>query len=408
LNVFKKTLTIFLIGLLIASVFSSLNVKPALASNTKPIYWGAWVGSSHIGNYNFLTNFENQVGKGVSIWNWIQIWNRPQDNENIPNFDLSLMDTCRNHGAIPMVSWSPEAGNGGIYTRLQDIIDGKCDAYLTAWGQASASWGHPYFVRPMWEFSGEWTDYTTNNGYGIYPWDSGIGNTPAKFIQAWQHMVNTVRSAGGTQISWVWCPGNVDDSISKLKSVYPGDNYVDWVGTDIYLSTGQTFAQGANPELPNIQTVAPNKPVMLPEIGYSGSDSASYWSNLLTNILPNNYPYIKAVVVWEMPSAGLTVVNSQNLASFRSAISSDYYSSNIYSSLSVTPIPVIDTSNPILNVDGVPIPTNTSFPTPAQTVVVQPLIGINLQVIFVLLIILLVIGILVFLKNKMINSRKIL
>jgi len=53
------------------------------------------------------------------------------------------------------------------------------------------------------------------------------------FIQAWQHIVNVVRNAGGNQISWVWCPGDVGDSVSTLQSVYPGDNYVDWVGTDI-------------------------------------------------------------------------------------------------------------------------------------------------------------------------------
>lgn len=352
---FKKTFTCLVIIVLACAIFSS-SVN-GISSNRNPIYWGAWVGSSHIGNYNLLTTFEGQIGKGVSIWNWIQLWNRPQDSENIPNFDTALMDQCRNHGAIPMVSWSPEAGNGGMFSSLQDIIDGECDAYLTAWGQASAQWGHPYFVRLMWEFTGSWTDYTTNNGYGIYPWDNGIGNTPAKFVQAWQHIVNVVRNAGGNQISWVWCPGDVGDSVSTLQSVYPGDNYVDWVGTDIY---GDLVHSG-DVELANIHAMT-NKPVMIPEIGWSGADKGQYWNTLLTNTLPNQYPYIKAVVIWEMPSGGLTVVDSTTLSSFKDGIGTNYYLSNNYSSLNVSPLNALSLTNPILD-----SPTQSPTITVAQS-----------------------------------------
>jgi hypothetical protein len=250
-------------------------------------------------------------------------------------FDTALMNQCRQHGAIPMVSWAPEADDNGLFTNLQSILSGKEDAYLTAWGQASAAWGHPYFVRLMWEFTGSWTDNTAQNpGCGYYPW--GNGNTPALFVQAWQYVVNKVRAAGGTQISWVWCTGDVGDSVSTLQSVYPGSNYVDWVGTDVYIGSGQSFAQGANPELPNIHSVASGKPVMLPETGYTGSDS-TYWSNLLTTTIPNSYSYLKAVVIWEQPSASLTVANN---AGFKQGIASSYYKSNTYGSLSTTPIPI--------------------------------------------------------------------
>ncbi len=338
-------LALICVGLLTAGLFTGVfgvylfGPKPPAPTPTIPIkgqaYWGAWVGDSHIGNYGMLTAFENQVDKGVSIWNWIQLWNRPQDSENMPNFDTALMNQALSHGAIPMVSWGPEGSviNPGdvSFTNLQDIINGNWDPYLTAWGQASAIWGHPYFVRLFWEFTGSWTDAN-----GIYPW--GSGNTPAMFVQAWQHIVNTVRNAGGTQISWVWCTGDVGDSVNRLQSVYPGDNYVDWVGTDIYIGSGQTFAQGAQTELSNIRSVAPNKPVMIPETGYTGRDS-TYWSNLLTNIIPNQYQYVKAVVIWQQPSASLTVVSpTATLSDFEQGISSNYYSSNISASLNVTPI----------------------------------------------------------------------
>jgi hypothetical protein len=346
----RRTFALSFVILFVCSLFFALNVN-SVSANTNQIYWGAWIGNSHIGNYNLLTSFESQVGKNVSIWNWIQLWNRPQDSENIPNFDTALMNQARSHGAIPMVSWGPENGWSNFpFTNLDSIIDGSQDAYLIKWGQDSAKWGHPYFVRLMWEFTGSWTDAN-----GIYPW--GNGNTPAKFVQAWQHVVDTVRAAGGTQISWVWCPGDVGDSVSKLHSVYPGDNYVDWVGTDIY----GDLVHSSDIELTNIHSAVPNKPVMIPEIGWSGANKDSYWSNLLTTILPNQYPYVKAVVIWEMPPS-LTVVDSATLSSFKQGISSNYYYSNVFGSIDKSPIAAIGESQnstynypPVSSTSGTPL-----------------------------------------------------
>jgi hypothetical protein len=66
---------------------------------------------------------------------------------------------------------------------------------------------------------------------------------------------------------------------------------------------------------------------MIPETGYVGVDSGNYWRNLLTNVLPNNYSYVKALVIWEMPLGGFTIVDSKTLSSFGQAILSSYTSS---------------------------------------------------------------------------------
>jgi hypothetical protein len=123
LNLFKKTFTCLVIIILVFTIFSS-SVNGA-SSNKYPIYWGAWVGDSHIGNYNLLTTFEGTVGKDVSIWNWIQLWNRPQDSENYPNFNVAIMNQARSVGIIPIVSWGPEGSSNNpgdvSFTNLQDI-----------------------------------------------------------------------------------------------------------------------------------------------------------------------------------------------------------------------------------------------------------------------------------------------
>ncbi len=241
----RKAFVTVLVILVVCTPFFSLSTQ-SVSANTNQIFWGAWVGSHHIGYYNLLSDFEAQVGKGVSIWNWIQLWNRPNDVENVAEFDTSLMDTCRNHGAIPMVSWAPESGGNSTFTNLQSIIDGTQDAYLIKWGQDSAKWGHPYFVRLMWEFTGSWT-FDEPSKTGVYPW--GTGNSPQLFVQAWQHIVNVVRAAGGTQISWVWCPAMTGDSEARLSSCYPGDNYVDWLAAECYINAIQSFSKYVQPTL---------------------------------------------------------------------------------------------------------------------------------------------------------------
>lgn len=347
-------LTGFLIVALTCSLFLSVNDNCSFAS-TNQIYWGAWVSDAtdgHIGNINAVTAFASTVGKGLSIWNWIQLWNRPDDSDNLAEFDIAQMTACRNAGMIPMVSWAPEgpaSGDTPVFNSLQDILNGNFDSYLIAWGNAAKAWNHPFFVRLMWEFTGSWAG-------SEYPW--GSGNTPALFVQAWQYIVNKVRSTGENDISWVWCPADVGDTQATLLSVYPGDNYVDWIGTDIYIGTGQTFAQGAQPELPNIHAVAPNKPVMILESGYSGSDT-TYWSNLLTNILPNSYPYVQGLLVWQ--GDGYDVTRSM-LSSFKSGISSSYYSSNVYSSLNASPIATVND----VSTTPTPAPPHGSVP-PYQT-----------------------------------------
>ena len=335
---FRKILAVACLVLVVLGCASPLLVT--VKAETNQIYWGAFVGTTRMGYLPNLESFESAVGKDVSIWNWIQAWNEP-DRDNIAagyydcsEFNVTTMNQCRNNGMIPMVSWAPmppQSSESYFYTpTMQDILNGMEDSYLTEWGQAAAAWGHPFFVRLFWEFTGSWD----GNFYAL--------NNPAQFVQVWQYVVNKVRSAGANNISWVWCPADVGDSVATLQSVYPGNNYVDWVATDVYPNQGQ----GMEPEVTNIHTAIPDKPMMLAEVGYNGNNMGSWWNNFLTNVLPNQYSYIKAVVLWQDNEASGPTPNSPSfdvtkLAGFQKGISSDYYSLHVYSNLETSPIPTI-------------------------------------------------------------------
>lgn len=330
-------------------VLTSFLIFPA---GTTQIYFGAFVGPSHKDTLVQLQAFETTANKEVAIWHWFQFWNRPKDPENSPYFETAWMDECRGHGSIPMITWDPEAGWNNSYVNLNSIIQGNMDSYLRTWAQGAKAWNHPFFVRLFHEFNGAWTS-----------WCEGVnGNTQGQFVQAWRHVVDVVRSVGVTDITWVWCPNVQDSSGLNLTSLYPGDSYVDWTGMDGY-NWGDTssFDQIFRWTYDKILSIAPDKPMMVAEVGCRDTSyKATFFSDMLKFQLPFSYGKIKALVYWEGPDVGgensfLIESNFNALSAFKQGIASSYYSSNVYNSLSVSPIPVLG---------SVPAPTPTTTPAP--------------------------------------------
>jgi hypothetical protein len=78
------------------------------------------------------------------------------------------------------------------------------------------------YIRTGWEFNGDW-----------FPW-SAIGKEQS-FIDAWRHFVTSFKSVSG-RFRFDWCP-NFGESGMNPEDAYPGDDYVDIIGMDIYDET---------------------------------------------------------------------------------------------------------------------------------------------------------------------------
>jgi hypothetical protein len=269
--------------ILLFSVLFQPYFKSGTIVSSSQIYWGAWVGEDDRMPLSTIQSFEATVGKDMSIWNWMQWWVDTPDATHDPDFNPTWMNEARNNGMIPMISWAPSSvfSSSVSYT---SILDGSWDSYLAAWGEATAQWGNPYFIRLMWEFTGYWAGYC----------DYENGQTPSQFVQVWQYIVDHVRNAeyayeasqGQPQkdyISWIWCPAAVGDSVSTLQSAYPGTNYVDWTATDIYAGANNIpISQDSQQqtEISNIHAVAPDKPMMFAELGDNFAHCSSWWNNV--------------------------------------------------------------------------------------------------------------------------------
>jgi hypothetical protein len=141
------------------------------------------------------------------------------------------LQTLINNGYTPILTWEPRFNGFGMLDpqqpRLDDIINGNFNSYLDNFGDKMKTYTDTIIVRLMHEFDGDW-----------YPWSISQNNYDgAKFALAFETIVQRVRSRGATKIKWMWCPNNYSSPSAWnnwIVSAYPGDSYVDIVGTDVY------------------------------------------------------------------------------------------------------------------------------------------------------------------------------
>lgn len=111
--------------------------------------------------------------------------------------------------------------------RLKDITSGAFDFYYNTLADKIRQYSDTVYIRPMHEFDGDW-----------YPWCiSQNGGDPSLFAAAYKHIVDVFRARGTKNVKWMWCPNaypapNADYNWSVMA--YPGTDYVDVVGTNIY------------------------------------------------------------------------------------------------------------------------------------------------------------------------------
>jgi mannan endo-1,4-beta-mannosidase len=220
-------------------------------------------------------------------------------------FDLVAMERLWAAGHVPMVAWEPwdHTSRGGGRLRsvqpeyaLSTIIDGKHDEYLRQWAADAAAWGHPLILRFAHEMNGYW-----------YPWaELANNNTSGEFIDAWRHVHEIFAAAGANNVIWVWSPNLDSATLQPIDSLWPGDEYVDWVGLVGYLGNGidprvwtPSFDELFGPTLDEVR-VFTEQPIVITEIGATelGGQKANWIADVLSSI--NSRPDIIGLVWFEI------------------------------------------------------------------------------------------------------------
>lgn len=304
------------------------------------IYQGVYLRGLSASNLANLTTFETDAGKKAAIVMWFQSWVAPTEN----SFNWAFMTAVREHGSIPLITWEPRNYSQGPdqpQLALQNIINGAFDNYIRSFARDAKAWGHPFFLRFAHEMNDRWA-----------PWSEQVnGNKAGQYVLAWRHVHDIFTAEGAMNVTWVWCPSASAD-INTLRELYPGDNYVDWVGMDGYNSGRQhwrSFATIFTQAYHNLRTIT-SKPQMIAETGSSehGGSKADWLIDAYSRQLPTRFPGIKAIIWFNVdqtkePEGIDWRIESSPAAqeAFAAGLKSPIYASNQFSSLDASPIPAL-------------------------------------------------------------------
>lgn len=236
------------------------------------------------------------TGVRPRLVHWYQEWGGPE-----PGFQRGWAEFADQQGTVPMISWEPwEKPGDGVHDpaqtayRLERIAEGDYDAYITKWARAAARYRRPILLRFMHEMNGYW-----------YPWSiRENGNTPNDFVAAWRRTHDIFEREGAANVSWVWSVVGFQglEGGKALGRFYPGDDYVDWVGTSAFnWGSSEVWTRWSDIDVVFGDTYRAltrfDKPVMISELGtvQSGGDIAR-WMQDLDNALVTRYPKVRAVV----------------------------------------------------------------------------------------------------------------
>ncbi|HZG34335.1 MAG TPA: Ig-like domain-containing protein [Gaiellaceae bacterium] len=114
-------------------------------------------------------------------------------------------------GGVPVLSWHPG------FT-VDQAAAGQADDCFRQFARSAKAYGGIVMLRAFWEWN--------------IPGMAWGTQSPQSMITAWRRMVDIIRSEGATNVGFFYCP---DEGYRKLAvDGYPGDAYVDWVGSDAY------------------------------------------------------------------------------------------------------------------------------------------------------------------------------
>ncbi|WP_329314561.1 glycoside hydrolase family 26 protein [Streptomyces sp. NBC_01262] len=206
-------------------------------------------------------------------------------------FNPGSITAAYSHRTLPVLTWEPWRGgqqnpNGLVLKtnidqpeyQLSDIIDGTYDSYITKTAKSIAKAKLPLVLRFAHEMNGVW-----------YPWSERVnGNKKGEYVKAWRHVHDLFDKAGASNVIWVWAPNIVRPAPNvKLKLLYPGDAYVDWVGMTGYgvRETSPAVTFGAT--IKQIRTFT-DKPIIITETGAQIDSRQLGWVNALFPWLKEN------------------------------------------------------------------------------------------------------------------------
>ncbi|MDR2556855.1 MAG: Ig-like domain-containing protein [Bacteroidales bacterium] len=228
-------------------VYALTGKYPAMNTFDYIHLWASPANWIDYGNISAAANWWNSGGIVSACWHW----NVPKSSGAAAG-DVTFRPeetTFRPANAVVEGTWENTVVKAD-FAKIAGYLKLLSDAHI------------PVIWRPMHEAAGNIFEYP--NGTAWFWWGRDGG---AAYVALWRYMFDYFQQQGLNNLIWVWT------TQTKDASFYPGDNYVDIVGRDIYnmISAASSFEQFST-----IINAYPNKLAALSECGTIASISQQW------------------------------------------------------------------------------------------------------------------------------------
>ncbi|MCE1163830.1 MAG: hypothetical protein LWX07_00350 [Bacteroidetes bacterium] len=219
------------------------------------------------------------------------------------------MNNCKviaSFNSVPYIRIMPRndwiTGRKDYIYALERIVDGTYDDDLIKWADDAKKFGKPVLAEFAPEMNGNW-----------FPW-SGVFNGGKKgaelYKDAHRHIVEIMRDEDADNITWMYHVNAVSDPLkdwNTLKSYYPGDDYIDWIGMSVYGSQKpgwhwDKFSDVFTPAYREMEKISSKRPLAIAEFGVvedpNGGSKAEWIREAFDAVMSGRFPRIKAISYW--------------------------------------------------------------------------------------------------------------
>ncbi len=279
-------------------------------------YIGAYIELDPVVKDN-ISAFERLVGKKHATYFHYVGYGMP--------FPFKWVRELKTGGYVPHIAWEPNDGLAGV----------RDDDYLRGWAEAARHAGVPIFLRFASEMNGTWQAWSGD---------------PELYKEKWRLVYRVIHEVA-PNVVMIWCPFATPRA--TIPMYYPGDEYVDWVGVNIYSvlrHDGQPHKIGGEDPRdllrPIYEAYAARKPIAICEYGAThycvatrqrATDFAVKSMRALYESLPAEFPRVKMINWFSVDAAtsGLAhndyalTTDQRVLETYRELIASDYFLSTV-------------------------------------------------------------------------------
>jgi hypothetical protein len=208
-------------------------------------------------------------------------------------FDYWLPATWDTYHAIPMITLDAQEPKDPIVMTSESLANGDWDPLIVAWathlkqfifgvdanGKPAPPGGRRAYIRFFWEANARFAPWSPARDVATC---EQLAANEETFVAMWRHSYDLIMSTGGftrDQVAWVFSvfsenaevPANCPNGASDLvRAIYPGDEYVDWVGIDGYggypWRPGVSASELFGPMVSKLRSIT-TRPVSINEVG---------------------------------------------------------------------------------------------------------------------------------------------